>query len=82
MDKPKHEQCSHGIIQGLAIRAVQLGDSSQGEAQGYVFDEIVVGAGVEVERVWFVVGGGFGGIDETIAHVFFGFDSVVEDAVG
>ena len=47
MDKSKHEQCSHGIIQNLPIRTVQFGDGSQGEAQRDVLDEIDMSAGVE-----------------------------------
>ena len=82
MDESKHEQRSHGVIEDLPIRTVQFGDGGQGEAQGDVLDEIVVGAGVEEEGVGLVVGGGFGGVDETIAHVLFGLDSADDDAVG
>ena len=48
MDKSKHEQGSEGVIQDLAIRTVEFGDSSQGEAQRDVLDEIVMRAGVEI----------------------------------
>lgn len=82
MENPEHEQCSHGIIQDLPIRAVQLGDSSQGEAQGHVLDEVVVSAGVKEEGVGLIVGGGFGRVDEAVAHKLFGFDATVDDAVG
>ena len=82
MDKSKYEQCSHGIIQDLPICAVQLGDSSQSEAQGHIFNEIVMSAGVEEKSVGLVVGGGLRGVDKTVAHVFFGFDSAVDDAIG
>ena len=82
MDESKQEQRSHGIIQNLAIRTVQFGNGSQGEAQGHVLDEVVMSAGLEEEGVGLVVGGGFGGVDETIAHVFFGHYSVVDDAIG
>lgn len=82
MDNSEYEQCSHGIIQNLPIRAVQLGDGSQGEAQGHILDEVIVSAGVEEEGVGLVVGGGFGGVDKTVAHVLFGLDPTIDDAVG
>ena len=82
MNKSEHEQGSKGVMQKLAIRTVEFGDGGQGEAQRDVLDEIVVSAGVEEEGVGLVVGGGFGGVDVAIAHVFFGHDSAVDDAVG
>lgn len=82
MDDAEHEQRRHGAVEHLSVRAVELRDGGQGEAQGHVLDEVVVRAAVEEEGVGFVVGGGFGGVDVAVAHVLFGLDAAVDDAVG
>lgn len=82
MDDAEDEEGRQGVVEGLAVRAVQLGDGGQGEAQGHVLDEVAVGAGVEEEGVGLVVGGGFGRVDESVAHELFGLDPTVDDAVG
>lgn len=82
VDDSEYEQCSHGIVQNLPVGAVQLGNSSQGEAQGHILDEVAVSAGVEEEGVRLVVGGGFGRVDKTVAHVLLGFEPTIDDAVG
>ena len=39
-------------------------------------------AGVEEERVRLVVRSGFGGVNQTVAHVFFRIDSTIDNAIG
>lgn len=82
MENPEHEQSSHGIIEGLPICTVQLGDSYQGEAKGHALDEVVVSAGVEEQGVRVVIGSRFRGVDISVAYVLLLLDSTIHDAVG
>lgn len=82
MDDPEHEQDGHGIIEDLAICAIQLRDCDQGEAKRHVLDEVVMSARIEEKTVRFVIRGGLGAFDITVANVLFGLDSTIDDAVG
>ena len=82
MDDSEHEQGSHGVIQDLPIRAVQLGDSHQGEAKRHALDEVVVSAGVEEQGVRLVVRSRFRGVDISVAYVLLRLDSTIHDAIG
>lgn len=82
MENSEHEQCGHGIVQDFSIRAIQFGNSNQGEAKRHVLDEIVVSTAVEEKGIGLVIRGGFGCVDITVAHVLFGLDSTIDDAVG
>ena len=42
MDQPEHKEDSHGIIQDLSVRAIELRDSCERKSKGYAFQEIGV----------------------------------------
>ena len=82
MDDSQHQQTGKGIVEDFAIGTVQFRDSSQCETQGHVLDEVVEGAGVEEEKVGFVIRSGFCGVDVTVAQKLLGLDPTIENAIG
>lgn len=47
----QHEERGHGVGKHFAVAAVEFHDGGEGECQRDVFEEVGVGAGVEVEGV-------------------------------
>jgi len=57
MQDPQQEKSGHGIIQHLAICAIQLCNCCEREGEWNALEEVVVCAAVEEEGIRVVVGG-------------------------
>lgn len=78
---PQRQECAHGVVERLAVAAVELGHDEEDECQRHVLEEVAVGAGSELQGAVFGPGGrgrgGGGGI--LVAEVDFGADSLGKD---
>ena len=83
MHNPQHKQCSHGIVQHFTIRAIQLGNSRQGERKRHALEEVGMGARVKQKRVRIAVRGLRCRVVRVvaIADVLFFLDTTVDDPV-
>jgi hypothetical protein len=74
MGKAKSEQCSHGVVQRLAVTAVQLGDSEEDEGERYGVEKVGLASGGDLKGV----GLGFVG---RICGVFLGLRNYVRSVM-
>lgn len=83
MSDAQGEEGGHGVIENSAIGAVELGDGGQQEGEGYIFEEVHVGANIEVERVWIVRVAGLAAVVaiELVTNPLLILDALVDDTV-
>lgn len=73
MQDSKHQQRTHGIVENHTIGAVQFCNGGEREAEGHVFEEVAMRAGVDVE---------VGVSLSLVAEILFFLDAVVDHAIG